>query len=154
MVAWINNYILYNVWDEITYPFPNFNGATVEVWEWISNFTPHFTGHMAIYILRCTPGRYCTHDSSKVNATPSHLSHGHHFAGDIFKCIFLSMKLLVFWFEFHWSLFPRVEFTANQQWFISCLGTEHATSHSLTHICGTRGRWVDPPWPSDAYMHQ
>ena len=26
--------------DEITYPFLNFNGATVEVWEWISNFTP------------------------------------------------------------------------------------------------------------------
>ena len=25
-----------------TYPFPNFNGATVEVWEWISNFIPHF----------------------------------------------------------------------------------------------------------------
>ena len=31
--------------DEITYPFPNFNGATVEVWEWISNFISHFSGH-------------------------------------------------------------------------------------------------------------
>ena len=29
------------VWDEITYPFPNFNG-TVEVWEWVSNFIQHF----------------------------------------------------------------------------------------------------------------
>ena len=28
--------------DEITYPSPNFNGCTVEVWERISNFTPHF----------------------------------------------------------------------------------------------------------------
>ena len=27
----------YNVWDEITYPFLNFNSTTVEVWEWISN---------------------------------------------------------------------------------------------------------------------
>ena len=26
------------VWDEITNPFPNFNGYTVEVWEWISTF--------------------------------------------------------------------------------------------------------------------
>ena len=26
----------------MTYSFPNFNGATVEVWEWISNFMPHF----------------------------------------------------------------------------------------------------------------
>ena len=25
-------------WDEITYPFPKFNGRTVEVWECISNF--------------------------------------------------------------------------------------------------------------------
>ena len=30
------------VWDEIIYPLPNFNGATVEVWEWRSNFIPHF----------------------------------------------------------------------------------------------------------------
>ena len=30
------------VWDEITYPVPNFNGCTVEVWEWIRNFIPHF----------------------------------------------------------------------------------------------------------------
>ena len=30
------------VWDEITYPFPNFNGATVEVWEGINNFIPYF----------------------------------------------------------------------------------------------------------------
>ena len=25
-------YIYYKVWDEIPYPFPNFDGATVEVW--------------------------------------------------------------------------------------------------------------------------
>ena len=28
------------VWDEITYPFPTFNGCTVEDWEWIRNFIP------------------------------------------------------------------------------------------------------------------
>ena len=38
------------MWDEITYSFLNFNGATVEVWEWISNFIPHFTGHVIEYI--------------------------------------------------------------------------------------------------------
>ena len=27
--------------DEITYPFPKFNGCTVEVSEWMSNFIPH-----------------------------------------------------------------------------------------------------------------
>ena len=35
--AWISNYFHYKVWDEITYPFLNFNSYTVEVWEWISN---------------------------------------------------------------------------------------------------------------------
>ena len=29
--TWISNYIHYKVWDEITYPFLNFNGGTVEV---------------------------------------------------------------------------------------------------------------------------
>ena len=33
--AWINTYIHDNVWDEINYPFPNFNGCTVEIWVWI-----------------------------------------------------------------------------------------------------------------------
>ena len=44
--AWINNYIYYKMWDEIIYPFPNFNSWTVEVWEWISDIIPHFIGHM------------------------------------------------------------------------------------------------------------
>ena len=40
--AWVNNHISSKVWDEIAYPFPNFNGSIVEVQEWISNFIPHF----------------------------------------------------------------------------------------------------------------
>ena len=34
----ISNYIHYRVCDEITYLFPDLNGAAIEVWEWISNF--------------------------------------------------------------------------------------------------------------------
>ena len=37
------------VWDEITYPFSYFNGATVEVWEWISKFIPHFIMDVITY---------------------------------------------------------------------------------------------------------
>ena len=37
--AWISNHMPSKVWGEITYPFPNFNGCTVEVWEWINHFT-------------------------------------------------------------------------------------------------------------------
>ena len=47
--AWISNHMPNKVWVEITYLFPNFNGATVEVWEWISNFIPHFTMDVVTY---------------------------------------------------------------------------------------------------------
>ena len=47
--AWKNNYICHKVWDEITDPFPNFNGGTIEVCEWISNFIPRFTGPVITY---------------------------------------------------------------------------------------------------------
>ena len=40
-----------NVWDEITYPFLNFNGGTVEVYEWISNFIPHIIMDVITYML-------------------------------------------------------------------------------------------------------
>ena len=40
--TWITNHMLSKVWDEIIYQFPNFNGFTVEVWEWINNFIPYF----------------------------------------------------------------------------------------------------------------
>ena len=38
------------MWDEITYTCPNFNGANVEIWEWLINFIPHFTGHVITYL--------------------------------------------------------------------------------------------------------
>ena len=38
----ISNHMPSNVCGEITYSSPNLNGVTVEVWEWISNFIPHF----------------------------------------------------------------------------------------------------------------
>ena len=44
--AWISNTIRLQVWYEITYAFPNLNGCTVEVWEWIINFIPHFIPHV------------------------------------------------------------------------------------------------------------
>ena len=61
LTAWISNHMPIMVWNEITYPFSNFNGGTVEVWEWISNFIPHiimdvitllktFTGTVMIFL--------------------------------------------------------------------------------------------------------
>ena len=54
MPIWIRKYIHYKVWDKITYPFPNFNDANVEVWKykWIRNCIPHFTGHGITFLTR------------------------------------------------------------------------------------------------------
>ena len=75
---------------------------------------------------------------------------GRHFADDICKCIFLDE---IYWFrlKFHWRLFPRVHLPIFPYWFRQWLGADHATSqylnqcwsNSLTHICGTRGIWVN-----------
>ena len=59
--------------------------------------------------------------------------------------------MIEFRFTFHWSMFPGVQLTISQYWFSKRLCVEQATSHylnqcwpdSLTHICGTRGRWVN-----------
>ena len=37
------------MWDEITYPFPNFNSCTTEVWEQINNFISHFMMDVITY---------------------------------------------------------------------------------------------------------
>ena len=68
-----------------------------------------------------------------------------HFADDIFKYVFMNEKVL-FRFEFHWSLFTRVQLTIFQHWFRWWLGSDQATSHylnySLTHIYGIMRRLV------------
>ena len=40
----ISNYIHYEIWDEITYPFLNANGATIDVREWISDLSHTLLG--------------------------------------------------------------------------------------------------------------
>ena len=47
--TWINNHIDWQMWDVITYPFPNTVGCTVEIWELVSNFIPHLIRHVNIY---------------------------------------------------------------------------------------------------------
>ena len=49
-IAWRRNYIHYKACHGITKPLSNFNGATVEVWKWISNLTPHFIRHVITHL--------------------------------------------------------------------------------------------------------
>ena len=60
--AWISNHSHYKLRDEIIYPFPNFNGCIVGVWEGITIFIPHFTAatkktHTPTDISSCTRNR-------------------------------------------------------------------------------------------------
>ena len=54
-----------------------------------------------------------------------------HFADDIFKRIFFSMKMFEFRLKFHLSLLLKVQLTIFQHWFRSWLGAVQATSHYL-----------------------
>ena len=42
--AWVSNYTHDIMCNEMIYPLSNVNGAAVEVWDWIGNFIPNFTG--------------------------------------------------------------------------------------------------------------
>ena len=78
---------------------------------------------------------------------------GHHFADDNFKWIFVNENFVLFWSQFHWSLFLKFQLTITQHWFRKWRGAEQATSHylnqcrasSLTYICGTRAGWLAYP---------
>ena len=48
--AWIRNHPPNEAWGEFIYPFPNFNGCTVEVCEWISYFILHFINVVNTYL--------------------------------------------------------------------------------------------------------
>ena len=50
--VWISNHMPCKVWDEITYPFPNFNGCILLHYIWVTN-----TFNVAGYAY-CTIGRY------------------------------------------------------------------------------------------------
>ena len=42
----ISNCFYYKLRNDISWPFPNFHYATVEVWIWMKNFIPHFNVHV------------------------------------------------------------------------------------------------------------
>ena len=56
----ISNCFHYKVLNDISWPFPNFYCATVEVWIWMKNFIPHFNVHvMHSYMLGFTHVKLC-----------------------------------------------------------------------------------------------
>ena len=49
LFLWISIHMSSKVYDEITYQFLNFNGCTIDVYEWISNFIPYFIMDVITY---------------------------------------------------------------------------------------------------------
>ena len=56
---------------------------------------------------------------------------GRNFPDDIFKCIFLKMKMYEFPLRFLWSLLPRSKLVIFEHWFSQWLGAGQPTSHCL-----------------------
>ena len=58
--------------------------------------------------------------SNNVNSSPPPPpppgQNGHHFADDIFRCVFVN-ESFAFWLQFHWNLFLRVQWTITQHRF-------------------------------------
>ena len=48
--AWLSNHMPSKVWDEIIYPFLNYNGGNVEVKIWIGNLIQHFVMDASTYL--------------------------------------------------------------------------------------------------------
>ena len=46
-----------------------------------------------------------------------------------FLRVFSSMKIVIFWLNFHWNMFARVQLTIIQHWFRLWLGADQAISH-------------------------
>ena len=67
-----------------------------------------------------------------------------------FLSAFFLIKIIEFWFRFHWNLFLGVQLPISQQLFRQWLGVKQAISNnqsqrwpsSLTPICSTRRRWI------------
>ena len=104
------------MWDEITYPFPNFSGETCEdrtclhvlKFHRVTNFDMYvafnwFTASMC-HILQ----HVLTHwGRDKMNALSQ----------TIFSNAFSWIEMLQLRLKFHWSLFPGVHLTIFQHWF-------------------------------------
>ena len=49
----------YEMYDEITYRFPNFNGVGAEVFEWMSNYIPHVAWRMITQTAKLMGPKWC-----------------------------------------------------------------------------------------------
>ena len=93
-----------------------------------------------VYVIMVVP------DVLKLMSSPPE-QNGRHFADDIFKCIFMNEKFCI-------SIDKKVSIGSgnglapNRRQAITWTNADPV--HRSTHICDTRGRWVNSSWASDA----
>ena len=123
--------------------------------------------------------RLCSKASGRLQFTfaSNHKQHKLHLTGGglnkmatIFQTTFSNafswIKIVAFWWKFHWNLFPRVQLTTFQHWFRKWLGAGQATSHYLNqwwliltmYRCVTLPKWVNrgvawTKWPPSHGKH-
>ena len=117
--------------DEITYPLPNFNALSTEVWERIRIFITHFI----MDVITCWNLRKSIANEKGQGVCHNLLTHwGWHKMAAILQTTFAitssRKKIFSFWLKYHWRLFPRVQLTSYylNQWL-----------SSLTHIFSLNG---------------
>ena len=123
----ISNHRPIKTWDEITYPFSNFDSCMVKIWECITNFIQHFIMDVIAYpcwdrsksmLVKGFQGD----DLIPLDDLCLALTHWGRDKMDAisqttFSYAISSMKIVVFWLNFHWNMFARVQLTIMQHWF-------------------------------------
>ena len=126
----------------------------VQVMAWCCQATSH-------YLSQCWPRSRSPNVITRpqwVNSSPPR-QNGHHFADNIFRCIFVNKKFCIF-IKISLQFAPNGPIDNNQAlaeimaWCLFGPVPSHYLNHwwpdSLTHICATRGRWVKL---NDSFIH-
>ena len=157
------------MWDDITYPFPNFNSTTVEVWEWISKF--HHTLYWACaylsmlgfklnHVSKTAPGCRCYQTFLHPVGEPDNISNGRQNLMEPCNTLKLDNYIIhvqsILWVNWSWFCSGVVKLGFNQISWCICLkcmtgsvlffqswlfsGCEHCLTYRL-NCCGLQMVW-------------
>ena len=120
--AGTSNYNPQYMWDVITCPRP---------WYW----------HLA-HKSWCSHNNFCLLDNQyiRLNSSPPG-QNGRHFEDDTFKCIYMNENFCIsIRISSNFALWSPID---NNPALVQVMAWRGTVVKSLTHICGTRGRWVN-----------
>ena len=101
--AWIRNRNHYKGWGELIYPSLSFKGAAVGVWEWISNFSPHFARHVITYPYCVSKRASCLKmliNGDQLQTQQAGIFHQHGIIEIVYTGIFFICGLMLYFYIF------------------------------------------------------